>query len=82
MDRRKVYVRVNADHLEDGSVHPNTITFENGETYTIDRVRDCRRAASTKVGGTGMRYTVSISGEETFLFDEENGRWFVEAKNI
>ena len=41
----------------------------------------CCRAASTKVGGTGLRYTVMICGKETYLFDEENGKWFVEGKS-
>ena len=80
MERRKVYVKVNADHDYDGTCRPNKITFEHGEIYTIDRVRHVCRAASTKVGGTGVRYTVMISGKETYLFDEENGKWFVEAK--
>ena len=31
------------------------------------------RAAATKVGGTGIRYTVQICGQSAFLFDEENG---------
>lgn len=79
-DRRKVYVTVNADHLPDGTARPNRIIFENGRTYEIDRVKQRCRAASTKVGGTGLRYTVMICGKETFLFDEENGKWFVEAK--
>ena len=35
--------------------------------------------AEMKVGGTGIRYTVSISGKETYLFEDE-GKWFVEAK--
>lgn len=38
-------------------------------------------AAATKVGGTGIRYTVQICGQSAFLFDEENGKWFVEAKS-
>lgn len=46
-----------------------------------DRVIQKCRAASTKVGGTGIRYTVQICGKPTFLFDEENGKWFVEAKS-
>lgn len=78
--RKKVYVCVNADHLPDGRVRPNAVTLENGERYEIDRVCAACRAASTKVGGTGIRYTVRIGGRETFLFDEENGKWFVEAK--
>ena len=56
------------------------LKFENGEKYEIDRVIQKCRAASTKVGGTGIRYTVQICGKPTFLFDEENGKWFVEAK--
>lgn len=78
--RRKVYVEVEVTHKVDGTARPNVITFENGEKYEIDRVRQCCRAASTKVGGTGIRYTVQICGKPTFLFDEENGKWFVEAK--
>ena len=31
--------------------------------------------------GTGIRYTVQICGQSAFLFDEENGKWFVEAKS-
>ena len=68
-ERRKVYVEVNVTHRPDGTARPNFIKFEK-----------CR-AASTKVGGTGIRYTVQICGKPTFLFDEENGKWFVEAKS-
>ena len=56
--RRKVYVEVEVTHRVDGSARPNQITFENGEKYEIDRVIQRCRAASTKVGGTGIRYTV------------------------
>ncbi len=66
---------VNADHRPDGSARPNKITFENGSSYEIDRVKYVCRAASTKVGGTGLRYTVLICGHETYLYDEENGKW-------
>lgn len=79
-ERRKVYVEVNVDHRPDGTARPNRIKFEDGKTYDIDRVKYVCRAASTKVGGTGLRYTVMICGIETFLFDEQNGKWFVEAK--
>lgn len=80
-DRRKVYVEVRARHLIDGTCRPESIKFENDEVYEIDRVKRCCRAASTKVGGTGLRYTVMICGQETYLFDEENGKWFVEGKS-
>lgn len=77
----QVYVEVRARHLIDGTCRPETIKFENDEIYEIDRVKQCCRAASTKVGGTGLRYTVMICGKETYLFDEENGKWFVEGKS-
>lgn len=78
--RRKVYVGVNADFNPEGKCRPKSIIFENGRVYEIDKVLQACRAASTKVGGTGIRYTVTIFGHETFLFNERNGRWFVEAK--
>ena len=77
----KVYVAVKADFAADGTMFPRIITWEDGEKYEIDRVIQKCRAASTKVGGTGIRYTVQICGKPTFLFDEENGKWFVEAKS-
>ena len=80
-ERRNVYVDVNADHLKYGSCRPRKIRFEDGSVFEIDRLKYRCRAASTKVGGTGIRYTVMIRGVETFLFDEENGKWFVEARN-
>jgi len=78
--RRKVYVEVEVTHRTDGSARPNSIKFEDNEIYEIDRVVQSCRAASTKVGGTGIRYTVQICGRPTFLFDEQNGKWFVEGK--
>ena len=35
------------------------------------------RAASTKVGGCGIRYTVMVEGLPRYLYDEE-GKWFME----
>ena len=57
-ERRKVYVEVDVTHKTDGTARPRKIKFEDGEVYEIDRVKYCCRAASTKVGGTGLRYTV------------------------
>ena len=64
-ERRKVYVEVDVTHRTDGTARPQRIKFENGEVYEIDRVKYCCRAASTKVGGTGLRYTVP-KGQQRF----------------
>lgn len=76
----RVYVRVIVEFDEEGGVHPLSIAWEDGRKFEVDRVLDVRRAASTKAGGQGIRYTCRIMGKETYLFDD-NGRWFVEAKN-
>ena len=42
---------------------------------------DIRNAASLKVGGNGIRYTVRILGKQTYIFYDNNEcKWFVEAK--
>ena len=53
--------------------------WEDGRRFEVDRLLDVRRAAALKAGGQGVRYTVRILGKETYLFEDE-GRWFVEAK--
>lgn len=75
----KVYVKVNADFLPDGKLLPQSITWENGRKFDIDRITDIRRAASLKAGGAGIRYTVEILGRQTYLFLEED-KWFVERR--
>ena len=76
---QKVYVKVNADFSAEGELRPKTITWVDGRIYEIVRILHKVRAASTKVGGYGMRYTVVIDGKERFLFREED-RWFVEGR--
>ena len=65
-ERRKVYVEVNVTHRPDGTARPNSIKFENDEIYEVDRVMQKCRAAATKVGGTGIRYTVQICGQSPY----------------
>lgn len=77
---RRAYVGVVAMHMADGKIIPQAIIWEDGIRYEIDRVLDARQAASTKVGGQGIRYTLRIKGRETYLFHDVD-RWFVEAKN-
>ena len=77
--REKRYVKVTSVTDEDGRITPVSVTWEDGRVYEIDRVLDRRRAASLKVGGTGVRYLVSIGGVKTYLFHEDP-RWYVEAK--
>jgi hypothetical protein len=76
---KKVYVDVMLKQDKYGNTIPLSITWENGTTYEVDRILDVRKAASTKVGGCGTRYTVRILGKVTYIFNDGE-RWFVEAK--
>lgn len=75
----KAYVSVNLDVDEDGGIRPRLIRWRNGRVFEIERIKYKCRASSAKVGGGGIRYTVIIRGQESFLF-QEGSKWFVEAK--
>lgn len=78
MNRNKVYVNVLAEFSKEGILIPKQFTWEDGRVYTIDRVKDRRRAASTKAGGVGERYTCVVAGKEVYLYYEDNYMWFME----
>lgn len=81
MAKRKVYVKVIMIQDEEGTIQPLQIVWEDGKVFDVDKVIYRCRASSTKVGGTGMRYTIRICGKETFLYySEDENRWFVEGK--
>ena len=75
---RKVYVEVAAVFTPEGQILPRQIRWEDGTRFPVDRILDIRRAAATKVGGCGTRYTIHIHGQQTYLFLDDD-RWFVEA---
>lgn len=79
--RRKRYVAVDAHFDEDGRLIPRVVEWDDGRRFAIDEVRDVRRAASLKTGGDGMRYTVRVGRNITYLFFEDP-RWFVEEKVV
>ena len=74
----KIYVKVRADHLLDGSIRPLKFRAEDGPVFRIDRVMDVREAPSLKAGGQGVRYTCQIEGRQLYLFYDEP-YWFIEA---
>ena len=77
MGFRKTYVDVVANIDLDGRVTPLSIRWRDGRTFEIDRVHEAIRRASTRVGGTGIRYLVTVHGRDKYLFFEDP-RWFVE----
>lgn len=80
MSKVKIYVNVTVEFTPEGQLKPMWITWEDGRKFEIQRITDCRRAASLKAGGVGLRYTCIILGGQHYLYFEENNRWFVESK--
>ena len=76
----KKYVSVNARFLEDGSIIPLSILWDEETTFPIDKITIICCAASMKAGGAGIRYTCMINGTQKYLFLEKD-KWFVEAKD-
>lgn len=74
----KIFVKVRADHLLDGSVRPLLFRAEDGPVVRIDRVLDVREAPSLKAGGQGVRYTCQVASRQLYLFYDEP-YWFIEA---
>lgn len=80
LNRRKVYVEVTVRIGKDGSKRPLMVKFEDQAPFEIDRLRSVEERRASKVGGTGKCYHVVILGTEALLYEEDEGRWFVEAK--
>lgn len=80
---RKVYVEVTTKVNLEGCYRPLSFIWEDGREYEIDRLKHICRASSLKVGGCGTRYTVMIQGKETFMYQEDEGPWYMvkESKN-
>lgn len=76
---RKVYVEVTVRIDPDGKKRPLTIKFEDQKTYEVDKLKHIIERRASKVGGTGKCYQVMILGKETVLYEEDEGKWFVEA---
>lgn len=77
--RVRTYVPVIVRFDEEGKLRPLLIEFTDGRKFVVDKVLDVRRAACESAGGVGMRYTVQIAGQESYLWLEK-GRWFVAVK--
>jgi hypothetical protein len=78
----KAYVRVQALFYPDGRPpEPQIIWWEDGRQYEIDNVGQVCRAASTKAGGIGIRYSCRVRGKSVYLYYDDAGqKWFMERR--
>lgn len=78
MEVKKEYISVTARFDKDKGILPVSIQWE-GVEIPVDKVEDVRNAASMRVGGFGVRYTVRIQNKSRLLWLEED-KWFVEKR--
>lgn len=76
-NEHKLFLKVRADHEFDGRIRPLMFRTEDGPPAIIDRITDVRRAAATKAGGQGMRYTCRVGERELYIFHDRDV-WFLE----
>lgn len=83
----KIYVTIIAQFDKYGNIKPLELIWEEGRKFAITQIHNVCRAASTKAGGTGYRYTVTIEGQKRNIWLEDivfkktiGARWFVEKK--
>ena len=86
---RKEYVDVYAIHHSESKVVMPKIIWKDGRKFKVDHADKPDRVAALKVGGTGLRYKVTVSNEDegliswqTYIWLEDDGiSWFVEARD-
>lgn len=63
----------------EGGMRPLSLTWEDGRTFLIDRVKFIERAAAHVSAVMPVRYTCLIGGRcRELYFEPEAQRWFVE----
>ncbi|MDR1800486.1 MAG: hypothetical protein LBQ95_01380 [Lachnospiraceae bacterium] len=78
MELKQEFVEVIARIKSDGSVRPLSLIYQ-GRPFEIDKLKYITPRAASKAGGTGVRYSIVVSGRDCFLYEDE-GRWWVERK--
>lgn len=84
--KERVYVKVDSTFDSTGYMMPTSITWVDGRTFPIQKVRDYRPAGTSDNSPTGDCFTIMVQGKERLLFFERIdprfsgrlGRWYVE----
>ena len=81
MRYEKVYIEVIVKFLSDGGMRPLEMVWTTGERFNIDRVKYIDNIQSKVCSLSSRRFTVTIRGQEKYLYFEEfKERWFVEKR--
>ena len=75
----KIYINIRISISKEGLVAPISFEWVDGRVFDVDKVLD-RQKRTSNVGSAEMRYTCKIKGKEIFLFQDFDGRWYIEKK--
>lgn len=84
-NKQKIYVEVNSDFDPTGYMQPRSVTWKDGRTFIIDKVKGFCSTNIFHEGKSNFCFTVMINGEEKHLyfepadsvFSSRIGRWYV-----
>ena len=75
----KIFVEVIAKFSPSGGIRPLEIVWSDGTRYSVDRVKFVDRAPSRVGSLINKRFTVTVCGQQKYLYYvESEERWFVE----
>lgn len=77
---KKVFVEVIVKYDLEGDKIPLCILWNDGRRFLIDKLLEKKERPSMKTGGRGIRYKCRITGRDTYLWHDSDGKWYVEAK--
>jgi len=78
----KVFVQIEATIVRQGRITPRSLEWEDGIVYPIDKVLQVENHCATRSGGARLRYTIRVNGKASYLYQQEDGRFFAEKKLI
>ena len=85
----RLYIQVGAEFDATGYMQPRTITWSDGRVFPVETVIERRAMETTMAGEQCERYTVTILGNQRYLYFQHSnprfnsyaGRWFVHKKD-
>ena len=75
----KIYVKVRCSHLPDGTIHPESMEWMDGQVWEITRVLHAAVPADHEF--EGIRYTVLIGSAEKYIY-RIGTKWYVHPINM
>jgi len=78
----KVFVQIEATIDRQGRIIPRSLEWKDGIVYPIDKVLKVENHCAARSGGAMLRYTIRVNGKTSYLYQQQDGRFFAEKKGF